>query len=146
MVTNSVWCQNQNYLSRCTTSHIKFGPEDNIMISAAPSSWRPLIKGFQVIRQNPLWLHRFEGSKLLLMWIIRVHVSYESWEKEFLNLKIFSWLKIDWKWRKFQAQKNPCSPLFPLFLMKSPKNMNKNALEFEIISWPFFDFGQKSWF
>ena len=27
--------------------------------------------------------------------------------------------------------------------MKSPKNMKKNALNFEKISWPFFDLGQK---
>ena len=134
MGINPVWCQNQNYLSRWTTSNKKFGPEGNIMISAACSSLRPLIKGFETVWQNPLWLYRFEGSKLFLMWIIRVHVSTESWEKEFLNLKIFSWLKIDWKWHKFQAHKNPCSPLFPQFLMKSPKNINKNVLEFEIIS------------
>ena len=134
MGTNPVWCQNQNYLSRCTTSHIKFEPEDNIMISAARSSWRPLMKGFQAIRQNPLWLHRLEVSKSFLMWIIRVHVSTEPRGKEFLNLEIFSWHKIDWKWHEFQAHKNPFSPLFPLFLMKSPKNINKNALEFEIIS------------
>ena len=137
MGTNPVWCQNQNYLSRCTTSHIKFGPEGNNMISAAHSSWRPLMKGFQAIRQNPLWLHRFEASKLFLMLIIRVHVNTESQEKEFLNLEIFLmseltkiWLKMTW----FQAQKNPCSPLFPQFLMKSPKNINENVLEFEIIS------------
>ena len=121
--TNPVWCQNQNYLSRCTTNHMKFGPEGNTMVSAAHSSLWPLIKGFQAIWQNPLWLHRFEVSKSFLMWIIRVHVSTDSQEKEFLNSEIFSyrnWPKIDWKLHEFQAQKNQCSPFFPPFLMKSP--------------------------
>ena len=59
------------------------------MVSAAHSSSWPLIKGFHAIRQNHLWLHRFEVSKLFLMWIIRVHVNTESQEKEFLNLEIF---------------------------------------------------------
>ena len=128
MGTKPVWYQNQNYLSRCTTSHIKFGPEDNIMISAACSSWRPLITGFWAIRQNPLWLHRFEVSKLFLMRIIRVHVNTESQEKEFLNLEIF-WCrncpKFDWKWHDFRLKKIHVPPSSPYFWWNPQKIWRK---------------------
>ena len=56
---------------------MKFGPEGNTMVSAVHSCLWPPIKGFQVMRKNPLWVHRFEVSKVFIMWIIRVHVSTE---------------------------------------------------------------------
>ena len=53
---------------------------------------------------------------------------------EFRNFFMSELTKILLEMDEIQAQKKSTFPLFSQFLMKSPNNINKNALEFDVIS------------
>ena len=142
MDRNSVWYQNQNYLSICTTNHKNFGPAGKTRVSAAGSSFRPqngVFEHLDKILSSPTGLSDEKSFYCGSLWyrLVLIHKKKNFWNRKFFHVGI------DQKLIFFQLQKNQCSPLSPQFLMKSSKNMDKNGPEFEETPFHFFDFGQK---
>ena len=69
--------------------------------------------------------------------LVLIHKKKKFWNRKFFHVGIHQKLIF------FQLQKNQCSPLSHQFLMKSSKNMDKNAPEFEETPFHFFVFCQK---
>ena len=142
MDRNSVWYQNQNYLSICTTNHKNFGPGGKTRVSAAGSSFRPKNRVFEhldKILSSPTGLSDEKSFYCGSLWyrLVLIHKKKKFWNRKFFHVGIHQKLIF------FQLQKNQCSPLSPQFLMKSSKNRDKNGPEFEETPFHFFDFGQK---
>ena len=142
MDRNFVWYQNQNYLSICTTNHKNFGPGGKTRVSAAGSSFRPkngVFEHLDKILSSPTGLSDEKSFYCGSLWyrLVLIHKKKNFWNRKFFHVGIGQKLIF------FQLQKNQCSPLSPQFLMKSSKNMDKNAPEFEETPFHFFYFGQK---
>ena len=133
----SVWYQNQNYLSRCTSSHINFGPEGKTRASVAHSSFGPKNRGFDHLDKILSSSTQLRGEKSFYCGSIWSRLILIHKEKNFWNRKFFMSENVQF-WLKSQRPKNPCSPTFPQFLLISPININKNVTEFQKISVDFF--------
>ena len=137
----SVWYQNQNYPSRCTTCHIKFGSGTKTRVKVANSSFGSENMTFDYIDTR---LYRSLGLRdgnlfyCRPIWprLVVIHKKRNFWNRinshaEIIKNLIFS-----------QVPKKPCAPTCPPILMVSPKNMNKNGAENQKISASFFDLGK----
>ena len=114
MDRNSVWYQNQNYLSICTTNHKNFGPGGKTRVSAAGSSLRPqngVFEHLDKILSSPTGLSDeksfYCGS--LCYRLVLIHKKKRFWNRKFFHVGIHQKLIF------FQLQKNQCSPLSPQF-------------------------------
>ena len=142
MDRNSVWYQNQNCLSICTTNHKNFGPAGKTRVSAAGSSLRPqngVFEHLDKILFSPNGLSDEKSFYCGSLWyrLVLIHKKKKFWNRKFFHVRIHQKLIF------FQLKKNQSSPLSPQFLMKSSKTMEKNGPEFEETPFHFFDFGQK---
>ena len=138
----SVWYQNQNYLSICTTNHKNFGPGGKTRVSAAGSSFRPQNGVFEHLDKILSCSTGLSDEKSFYwgsLWymLVLIHKKKNFWNRKFFHVRIGQKLIF------LGGQKNQCSPLSPQFLMKSPKNILKSGPEFEETQFPFFDLGQK---
>ena len=70
---------------------------------------------------------------------------YLTTRKRIFRIEIFFMSKTEKIWQKSSFKKT-MFPSFPQFLMKSPKNMKKIALDFKKTQLHFFDLSQKSQF
>ena len=137
------WYQNQNYLSICTTKHKKFGPGGKTRVSAAGSSFKPLNGVFEHLDKILSCSTGLSDEKSFYcgsLWYMLVLIH----KKKNFRVWIFFHVKNDRNLLKIHFPKKQCSPTFPQFLMKSPKNMDDNGPDSKKTSEPVFDLGLKT--
>ena len=133
MGTIPVWYQNQNYLSRCTTNHKKFGSGGKSWALAAHSSFRPQNRGFDHLDKILSGSTGVRGKNSFYCGSIWSRLVLIHKKKNFQNRRCFNVEKAK-ICPKSRRPKKQCSPNFPQFLMISPINTNKNGPDSQKIS------------
>ena len=88
------WYQNQNYLSKCTTKRMNFGPECKTRVSAANSSFWSKVKISQIAPNIFPTFYQFPGRFSLALQHIKNLESPFSVSANYYRFRFLTWSKI----------------------------------------------------